>query len=264
MSRTRRQGPSSAASSGGDRGAPRRSQIGGDQVEGRHAVRALLTARTRRTRTLFVSGDGVDDLAALARDAGVSVRKVGPDQLADLAGSAAPQGVVALADALPEAKLDDCVAHQRAFLVVLDGVTDPQNLGAVLRTANAAGATAVVVPRHRSARVTPVVTKAAAGAIEHVPIVSVAGVPAALERARRAEVWTVGLAGDGDTDIDALPVADRPLALVLGSEGRGIARLTRERCDVVARIAMHGQVASLNVAAAAAVACFTVARLRAG
>ncbi|MFM8305409.1 MAG: TrmH family RNA methyltransferase, partial [Actinomycetota bacterium] len=149
-----------------------------------------------------------------------------------------------------------------AFLLALDGVTDPGNLGAVLRVAGAVGVTGVVVPRHRAALLTPAAVKAAAGAVEHVPVAPVGGIPAALERARRAAVWTVGLAAEGDASVFDLAVADQPLMLVLGAEGAGLARLTRERCDLLAAIPMPGPVDSLNVATAAAIACFEVLRRR--
>jgi 23S rRNA (guanosine2251-2'-O)-methyltransferase len=132
----------------------------------------------------------------------------------------------------------------------------------VLRTAETAGATGVVLPRHRSAWLTPAATKAAAGAVEHLPIALVSGVPHLLERAARAGVWSVGLDADGSTSVFDLEIADRPVVLVLGAEGRGLSRLTRKRCDVVASIPMRGRIASLNVAAAAAIACFEVVRRR--
>jgi 23S rRNA (guanosine2251-2'-O)-methyltransferase len=121
----------------------------------------------------------------------------------------------------------------------------------------------VVLPRHRSALLTPAAVKAAAGAVEHLPVSLVAGIPAALEDLRRAEVWTVGLDADAPTSVYDLTVADAPVALVLGAEGRGLSRLAAERCDVLAAIPRHGHVQSLNVSTAAAVACFEVARRRA-
>ena len=122
--------------------------------------------------------------------------------------------------------------------------------------------TGLVLTRHRGARLGPTALKAAAGAAEYVPITTVAGVPGFLDQARRAGVWTVGLDGDGDADVGDLAVADAPVALVLGAEGRGLARLMRERCDVLAAIPMHGRLASLNVSAAAAIALHAVARRR--
>jgi 23S rRNA (guanosine2251-2'-O)-methyltransferase len=239
--------------------------LGGERVEGRRAVTELLTAGRRRVRTVWVASERSDDLAELADTAtrrGVPVRHVTRDELADLARTEVPQGVVADADPVEPAGVDALLAAPSAFLVALDGVTDPQNLGAVLRAAETAGATGIVLPRHRAARITPAVTKAAAGAIEYLPIATVAGIPAAIIQAGRADVWSVGLEADGDVTIDDLRVADRPLMLVLGAEGRGLSRLARERCDVIARIPMHGHLASLNVGAAAAIACAVVARLR--
>jgi 23S rRNA (guanosine2251-2'-O)-methyltransferase len=248
---------------------PRRaaSDLGGDRVEGRRAVTELLTAGRRRVHTVWLAPGRSDDLTAvaeLAKDRGTAVRHVTRDELADLARTESPQGVVAHADPVEPARYDALLATPSAFLVGIDGVTDPQNLGAILRTAEVTGATGVVLPRHRAARITPAVTKAAAGAIEYLPIATVSGIPAAAVQAARADVWTVGLDADGDVAIDELAVADRSLMLVFGAEGRGLSRLTRERCDLVARIPMHGRVASLNVGAAAAIACATVARLRTG
>ena len=153
-------------------------------------------------------------------------------------------------------------AAKLAFLVVVDGVTDPQNLGALLRSAECAGVTGVVLPRHRSADVTPTVTKVAAGAVEHVQIAVVPGVPGALQELERLGVWSVGLDERGPETFFRLELGDRPLALVIGAEGKGLAELARQRCDVLARIPLHGSIDSLNVSAAGAVAMFEVARQR--
>ena len=151
-----------------------------------------------------------------------------------------------------------------AFLLVVDGVTDPQNLGALLRSAECAGVTGVVLPRHRSAHVTPTVAKVAAGAIEHMAIAVVPGVPGALQDLERLGVWTVGLDERGPEPVFNLSLGDRPIALVLGAEGRGLAPLSRQRCDQLARIPLNGSIDSLNVSAAGAVAMFEVARQRVG
>jgi 23S rRNA (guanosine2251-2'-O)-methyltransferase len=192
----------------------------------------------------------------------VRIKQVPPDQIERRARTGAPQGVIAFAAPVPTAELDDLLADPGAFLVALDGVTDPQNLGAVMRSAETAGATGVVLPTHRAVGLTPTVAKAAAGALEHLPVAFVSGVPGALERAKRAGVWCVGLDADGDQSLFELSVADAPLVLVLGAEGRGLSRLARTRCDVVASIPMHGHIESLNVSAAAAVACTEIARRR--
>jgi 23S rRNA (guanosine2251-2'-O)-methyltransferase len=192
------------------------------------------------------------------------VRRVPPDQLERKARTDAPQGVIALAAPVAVSDVDDLLRDPGAFLVALDGVTDPQNLGAVIRTAETAGATGIVLARHRAVGITPAVTKAAAGAIEHLPVAFVSGIAGALERAQRAGVWCVGLDADGDTSVFDLPVADQPLVLVLGAEGRGLSRLVRTRCELVASIPMYGSIASLNVSAAAAIACAEIARRRHG
>lgn len=242
--------------------------LGGDQVEGINAVRELLRAHRRPIREVLIATgredrDGIDEIVELAFEGGVRVREVAPTQLAALARSEAPQGVLARAAAIEPVDPDTLLADPRAFIVALDGVTDPGNLGAVMRTAEMAGATGIVVPKHRSARLGPSTMKAAAGAAEWLAIAQAAGLPAFLDRARRAGVWSVGLDMDGDADLHDLAVAEGPIVLVLGAEGRGIARLTRQRCDVIASIETHGHLDSLNVSAAAAVACFAVARRRA-
>jgi 23S rRNA (guanosine2251-2'-O)-methyltransferase len=184
-----------------------------------------------------------------------------------MARTDAPQGVVARAQALEEADLDALARPRRGhppLLLVLEGITDPHNLGSLLRTAEGAGVTGVVLPRHRAAHVTPAVAKVAAGAIEHVPISVVPGIPAALLRLSESEVCVVGLDSEADRPLYELGAeAEGPVALVLGAEGRGLASLTRKRCHVLASIPQHGRLESLNVASAGAVACFELARRRA-
>ena len=161
---------------------------------------------------------------------------------------------------------DEDVQHARGgprvHLLLLDGVTDPGNLGAILRSAECAGVTGVILPRHRAAGVTAAVAKSAAGAIEHLRMTRVAGLPKALGRLADAGVWSVGLDAGGEAAIHDLTVADEPVALVLGAEGSGLSRLVRERCDTIAYIPLGGVLGSLNVSAAAAIALFEVARRR--
>jgi 23S rRNA (guanosine2251-2'-O)-methyltransferase len=256
-------------------GAPkgRTEGLGGEQIEGRRAVRELLAAGRRRVRDVWISETAdpghevVADILALAEERRVPVRQVARGRLDAEARSEAPQGVLAHADPLPEAELSRLVRRRSEeaappFLLVLDGVTDPQNLGAILRTADSSGVTGVVLGRHRSVHVTPTVAKAAAGAIEHVPLALASGIPAAMQTLAAAGVWTVGLDGDADTLLFDLELATEPVALVLGAEGTGLSRLVRSRCDVLAAIPPLGALSSLNVGAAAAVACFEVARRR--
>jgi 23S rRNA (guanosine2251-2'-O)-methyltransferase len=247
--------------------------LGGEQVEGRQAVRELLLAGRRKVREVLVAtgDDGrldgpVADIVELAGELRVAVKQVSRTKLDAAARTDTPQGVLARAAPLPEADLDDLARRgpggSAPFLVAVDGVTDPGNLGALLRSAECNGATGVVLPRHRAVHVTPTVTKAAAGAIEHLPMTLVGGLPAALERLKGAGLWVVGLDGAGDTPIHELAVAADPVVLVLGAEGGGLSRLVRQRCDVLAAIPLRGQLASLNVAAAAAIATYEVGRRR--
>jgi 23S rRNA (guanosine2251-2'-O)-methyltransferase len=146
--------------------------------------------------------------------------------------------------------------------MVLDGVTDPQNLGALIRSAHALGAHGVVLPKDRAAGITPLVTKAAAGALEHCPIARVTNLSRAVDQMKENGIWTVALAADGDKALGDIDLKE-PTALVLGSEGAGVRPLVRKTCDHVARIPMGGQVGSLNVSAAGAISLYEVARQRA-
>jgi 23S rRNA (guanosine2251-2'-O)-methyltransferase len=232
-------------------------------------VRELLLAGRRRVREVVISAgmdqaDIVDDIVELAHELKVPVREIGRNKFDTLARTDAAQGVLAEAAPLAEHDLQSLIATSDGtvpFLVALDGVTDPGNLGALLRTAECAGVTGVVLPRHRAVHVTPTVTKTAAGAIEHLPMSLVGGLPTAIGDMTAAGVWVVGLDEAGDARLDALDLA-QPLCLVLGAEGRGLSRLVRQRSDAVAAIPLRGRLNSLNVAAAGAVACFEVVRQR--
>jgi 23S rRNA (guanosine2251-2'-O)-methyltransferase len=239
-------------------------------VEGRQAVRELLVAGKRKVHELWITDDEgrgpLRDLKDLATKSRVPVKQVSPGKLEAAARTDAPQGVLARCAPLAEVELETLAKRRKGvppLLVAVDGVTDPGNLGALLRAAECAGITGVVLPRHRSVHITPTVAKAAAGAIEHLPMAVVPGLPAALERVKSLGLWVVGLDGGGDTGIDRLPLASEPLVLVLGAEGRGLSPLVRRRCDVVAAIPLRGRLGSLNVAAAGAIACYEVARQRA-
>jgi 23S rRNA (guanosine2251-2'-O)-methyltransferase len=257
--------------------------LGGEQVEGRQAVRELLIAGVRKVREVWVvaetdddRGDdartprrtGTDDIVELARDQRVTVQYVNRRRLEAAARSEAPQGVIAFAAPLPEAQLDTLVKRRSGrppFLVAVDGVTDPGNLGALLRCCDGAGVDGVVLPRHRAVHVTPTVAKAAAGAVEHVPLAVVGGLPAALARMKDAGIWIVGLDDAADrTLFDIGDLAREAVCLVLGAEGAGLSRLVRERCDLIVSIPMLGRLSSLNVSAAAALGVYEVRRHRIG
>lgn len=249
------------------RGPGRGDDLGGETVPGQRAVRELLVAGCRPVRHILLArererSEVVDEIVALAAQADVPVRIVDGARIAREAQIETHQGVVALAAPVPSTPIGDLYATPDAFLVAFDGITDPRNLGAILRTAEVAGATGALVPRHRSAPLSPAAVKAAAGAIEHLRMSSVPGIANALEEAARAGVWSVGIDAEAPTTVSELTVADAPIVLVFGAEGSGMSRLVRERCDVLASIPMYGAIESLNVAAAAAIACFEVARLR--
>lgn len=262
--------------SGAGGGGPARRQaaprgLGGDQVEGRQAVRELLLAGKRKTRELWLSTEldpapMLDDIVSLARELRVPTHEVSRGRLDGAARTDAPQGVLARAAPLPDAELDDLArpvpGRPPPFVLCCDGITDPGNLGALLRSAECAGVTGVVLPRHRAVHVTPTVAKAAAGAIEHVPMALAGGTATALRRLSELGLIVVGLDETADTTLWDLAVADGPIALVLGAEGSGLGRLVRQRCDQVVAIPMRGRLSSLNVATAGALACFEIARRR--
>lgn len=207
--------------------------------------------------------DILDDISELAFEMKVPLRSVPRRRFETEAATESHQGVMARADPLPEHSLRQLAETPKAHLLVLDGVTDPGNLGALLRTAECAGVTGVVLPRHRAVHVSPTVTKTAAGAVEHLPMAVVGGIPTAVKDLNELGILTVGLDMDGETPIFELPLAnDQPVALVLGAEGSGLGRLVRERVAIRSSIPMLGQLNSLNVAMAGAIAMFEVVRRR--
>jgi 23S rRNA (guanosine2251-2'-O)-methyltransferase len=249
----------------------REDGLGGDQVEGRRAVFELLTAGRRHARRVVISeaqesSELLDAIESAARGRRVPVAYVSRARLDREARTEGNQGVYALCDPVPTVSLADlCVGVDgtTAFLVVCDGVTDPRNLGALLRSAECAGVTGIVLPKHRSARLTPAVTKTASGAIERLDFAAVAGIPTALRELSDRGVVSVGLAPESRRMIYDLDLRDTPVAIVIGGEERGLSRLTRTRCDEVVAIPQHGVISSLNAGVAGAVACFEVARQRA-
>jgi 23S rRNA (guanosine2251-2'-O)-methyltransferase len=237
---------------------------------GIHAVRVLLSRQPGRVRRVLLAG-GRDagrlaEVRALAQQAGVQVASVELAQLDKLAEGERHQGVVAeivprAGD--PETQLEEALeaAGPVPLLLVLDGVQDPHNLGACLRSADAAGVAAVIVPRDRAAGLTPVVRKVAAGAAESVPLVAVVNLARTLRDLKQRGLWLVGTDDAADKTLYEADLRG-PLGLVMGSEGEGMRRLTRECCDQLVSIPMAGTVESLNVSVAAGVALFEAVRQR--
>jgi 23S rRNA (guanosine2251-2'-O)-methyltransferase len=237
-------------------------------VGGLHAVRAALDNDGVVERLWVDRGRRDGRLRALleqARKGGVPVERVGREELDALLPGVNHQGVVGRCQG-PVAGDENTLRElmhgaEVPLLLVLDGVTDPHNLGACLRSADAAGVTAVIAPRDRAAGLGATARKVAAGAAENVPFVQVTNLARTLGWLADAGVWRIGLAGEGAGTLHAADLTG-PLALVLGSEGRGLRRLTREHCDLLVRIPMAGRVASLNVSVAAGVALFEARRQR--
>ncbi len=239
-------------------------------IVGINPVEGALSNDAERVREVLVEqgqrNARVQALAEQAKALKIPVHHRPREQLDKLAGEARHQGVVALYEPPPMAHEGDLARLMErdgssTLVLVLDGVTDPHNLGACLRSAAAAGVTAVIVPKDRAVGLTPVVRRASAGGADRVPLIAVTNLARTLRELKDAGVWITGLAGDTDTSIYGLDFKG-PVALVLGSEGEGMRRLTRELCDFVAKIPMPGTMESLNVSVATGVVLFEALRQR--
>lgn len=248
--------------------------MGGLQREGLlyglHAVESALREVPDRIERLLIDRNRndrrVQALIALAETNGIDVQRCTRQELTMRVPDGQHQGVLAerrRARALNEHDLDDLVAGAgaRALVLVLDGLQDPHNLGACLRSAEAAGVVAVVAPKDRAVGLTPAVLKVASGAAERVPFVQVTNLARTLRALKEQGLWVIGAAGDGDSELFDIDLSG-PVVLVLGAEGVGLRRLTREHCDRLARIPMQGQAESLNVSVAAGIFLFEAVRQR--
>jgi 23S rRNA (guanosine2251-2'-O)-methyltransferase len=233
-------------------------------VYGIHAVSEAIRAdRVREIRVAGRDDERLRQLLDTARARGVKVQQVHRDVLEREARGNNHQGVVADVAAMPPATLPDLADATSGppLIVVLDGVEDPQNVGAILRTVDAAGGSGVVRQTRRAAPLDGAAAKASAGAVHHVRVADVVNIARALEELKELGVWTVGLDGDSETPYYELDLST-PTALVVGAEGSGLRRLVRDRCDFVAAIPMAGHVSSLNVSAATAIVLFEAVRQR--
>jgi 23S rRNA (guanosine2251-2'-O)-methyltransferase len=230
---------------------------------GVHPVLEALRAHRPLNRVLVmkgVTGPRLQEIIGLCRELSVPVRFEPREALDRIAGSAAHQGVVALGAAAPHAELEDLLKGAQ-LLVVLDGIEDPHNLGAIIRTAHAAGANAAVVPERRAAGLTETVAKAAAGALEYLPVARVTNVSRVLETLKAHGFWIYGLDERGDQDYDRVEYA-APTAFVLGGEGKGLHEMVKKHCDFLVRIPLAGRISSLNVSVAAGIVLFEWKRRR--
>lgn len=238
-------------------------------LEGRNALQEALRSGRTIDKVWIAAGDTDRNLARLANEAreqGAVVIPVDRRKLDGMSVTHAHQGIIALAAARPYATLDDIFAlaesrGEAPLIVVCDELSDPHNLGAIIRSAECAGAHGVVIPKRRSAGLTPVVAKASAGAVEYLPVARVPNIPSALKEMQTRGVWVYGTAADGGQELfDA--GFQGPTAIVIGNEGAGMGRLVRQTCDVLVRIPMRGRISSLNASAAAAILLYEAVRQR--
>jgi 23S rRNA (guanosine2251-2'-O)-methyltransferase len=241
-------------------------------IEGRRPVVEALRAGRPMDRILLASGVGraaLGDLLDLAQRRGVEVQTVPRSVIDAEARSGAHQGVLAVVAPIQPIDLAELLATPLAgreppFFLALDGVEDPHNLGALARSAEAAGCHGLIVPRHRSAPLSAVAIKSSAGALEHLPVAEVPNLARAVEQLRDSGIWCIGLDGTADASLFALELADEPVCIVVGSEGTGLHRLVRDSCDALVHIPMAGQIESLNASVAGALALFEIRRRRSG
>lgn len=237
-----------------------------DYIMGRHAVREALRAGRNVQRVLYAkeeSSKGLGDILHLAKNMGIEVRPT-PKQKLDSYGPH-HQGIVALVASVAFKSLDEVLLQEEntPLLIVLDGIEDPHNMGAIIRTAECVGATAVLIPKRHSAPINSTVAKTSAGAIEHVNLVEVGNITQTLKQLKKAGFWVFGAAMEGTHSLYEVDMS-APMVLVIGNEGKGISRLVRETCDYVVRIPMRGALNSLNASVAAGILMYEVIRQRKG
>ncbi|MGA9049204.1 MAG: 23S rRNA (guanosine(2251)-2'-O)-methyltransferase RlmB [Dehalococcoidia bacterium] len=241
-----------------------------DIIEGKNPVLEALKAGRPISKILLdkgIRGQGaVDQIVRLAKIKGVEIEYVDKHAMDRQSATDSYQGVMALAAAKKYVGLTDLLAisqakKEPALYLMLDGIEDPHNLGAILRTADAAGVHGVVIRERRAVGITPAVTKASAGAVEYVPVAIVSNIAQAIEALKKNGVWAVGIDMAGETDYNLVDLR-LPTAIVIGGEGRGLSDLVRKRCDFTAAIPMKGKISSLNASVAAAVVMYEAVRQR--
>jgi len=240
-----------------------------DKLEGRNSVLEALKAGRSINKIFIAKGEregSITQIVALAMHNGIPVQEVDKNKLDHMSVSRAHQGVIALAAAKDYATVEDILeaaykSGRPPFIVILDEITDPQNFGSILRTANAAGVHGVIISKRRAVGLTSAVSKASAGAIEYVPVARVTNIVQTIEKLKKQNIWVVGTDSSGE-DLYFEKDLTGPIALVIGSEGEGMGRLVRESCDFVVKIPMAGEISSLNAAVAGAVVMYEIVRQR--
>ena len=245
------------------------SEENGALIEGRNAVSEALRAGRRLDKVYVAAGDTdatLKALAAKARAAGAVVSETDRRKLDSMSESGSHQGIIALAAIKEYASVEDIldIAAQRGeapLVIICDGITDPHNLGAIIRTAEAVGVHGIIIPKHRSAGVTATVEKTSAGAVEHMAVARVTNIAAEIEKLKKLGVWIYGTAADAPASVWETSLTG-PAAIVIGSEGDGMSRLVREKCDFLVSIPMRGKVSSLNASVSAALLIYEAMRQR--
>lgn len=239
-----------------------------DYIVGRNAVREAL--RSGRTiQRLFITNDKVQgslqEIIGLAKDKGIELRRVDDKQLSKYADGVVHQGVVALAAPVKFADLGEVLQNwssdKAPLLILLDGIEDPHNMGAIIRTAECCGATAVLIPKRHTAPINATVAKTSAGALESIPLVQVGNVAQTIEELKKQGFWVLGAHMEGQQTLYQADLTS-PLVLVIGNEGKGLSRLTKECCDFLVTIPMYGRINSLNASVAAAILMYEAVRQR--
>ena len=239
-----------------------------NQLEGRNAVLEVLKSG-RDIEKIIVQKDNVEGtirrIAGMARERGIVVQEAARQKLDEMSQTKNHQGVIAIVSEHEYAEVDDILRSaaekgEKPFIIILDNITDPHNLGAVIRTAECAGAHGVIIPKRRSVGLTAVVGKTSAGALEYMPVARVTNIARTIEELKKQGVWVACADMDGEDYYDAS--LDGAIALVIGSEGEGVSRLVKEKCDFTVSIPMYGKISSLNASVAGALLMYEVVRQR--
>ncbi|MCX7748269.1 MAG: 23S rRNA (guanosine(2251)-2'-O)-methyltransferase RlmB [Clostridia bacterium] len=240
-----------------------------DKLEGRNPVLEALKAGRTINKILIAKGDregSIKQIVALAKEKGIIVQEVERVKLNNLSSTHAHQGVIAFVSAKEYVELEDILKiaeekNEAPFIIILDDITDSYNLGSILRTANAVGAHGIVIPKRRAIGLTASVSKASAGAIEYVPVARVTNISQTIETLKKANIWVVGTDVTGEKPYYKNNLKG-PIALVIGSEGEGIGKLVKEKCDFLVNIPMLGEISSLNAGVAAGIVMYEILRQR--
>ena len=240
-----------------------------DKLEGRNSILEALRANRTINKLFVTKGEregSIRQIVAMAREKGIIVTEVEKSALDSMSGSRAHQGVIAFVAVKEYVEVDDILQlaqekGQPPFIIILDEITDPHNFGAILRTANAVGAHGVIIPKRRAIGLTSAVSKASAGAVEYVPVSRVTNIAQTIEYLKKNNIWVVGTDATGEKAFYESDLKG-PLALVVGSEGEGMGKLIREKCDFVVNIPMQGEISSLNASVAAAIVMYEILKQR--